>query len=371
MKSASPDILMVIPSLEAGGAESVMARLADAFAMRGHAVALLTLAGHDRPSHFAVSEKAERIALDTLRGTSICGRLSTAIRSIAALHRLIRDRKPKTVLSFMDATSFLTLLAARGTGCRVVVSERLDPRHHRGRILRDGLRRLLYPGAACIVVQTETIRKCLPAALRERIAVIANPVPRVSDPAAPDRPDNLGRFRIIAVGRLHRQKGMDRLIQAFEKLATDFPEWDLVILGQGPEGTTLRRQAADAGLERRVRLLGLVPDAGPELRVAHLFAFPSRFEGFPNALAEAVAHGLPAAAYRGVSGVEELIVDGRNGLLANDDAAFGRALAALMRDANLRKRMGSAGRSLIATRYDSDPFNAWQPILLPDHGSED
>ena len=366
MENASPDILMVIPSLEAGGAESVMVRLADAFAARGHAVALLTLAGNERPCHFAISAKVERIALGTLRGASMHGRLSAMVHSIKALRRTIRDRRPRTVLSFMDMTNFVTLLAARGTGPRIVVSERLDPRFHRWRAARAATRRLLYPGAATIVVQTEAIRDCLPAALRVRSAVIANPVPTVSDPAVPDRPDDQGRFRIAAVGRLHRQKGMDRLIRAFAEIAANFPEWDLVILGRGPEEAALRRQVAAEGLDRRVRFLGLVPDAAPELRAAHLFAFPSRFEGFPNALAEAVAHGLPAVAYRGVSGVEELIADGRNGLLANGDAAFGRALAALMRDADLRVRMGSTGRSLVATRFDSDPFNAWRSILLPD-----
>lgn len=362
-----PSVLMVIPSLAAGGAEAVMAALADAFAVSGWAVALMTLMGGEPPDHPHVSPEVERLRLDRSTMASHAMRLVETPWAAAGIRRILRERRPDVVLSFLDLTNFQVLLAARGLGIPVVVSERMDPQFHRWAALRAWMRNRLYRRAAAIVVQTARIRDALPVPLRERTVVIANPMPAVSEPAAPERPDETGRFRVVAVARLHRQKGLDRLIGAFSSLAADFPAWDLHIFGEGAEEVALRRQATAGGAAGRIAFRGVTRDVWRELRASHLFAFPSRYEGFPNALAEAVAHGLPAVGFRDVSGVGELIVDGENGFLVDPGgtgpASLAGRLAVLMGDGSLRAEMGRRGRALLADRFAVSPFELWHEVV--------
>lgn len=358
---------MVIPSLAAGGAEAVMAALADAFAASGWGVTLMTLTGGEPPDHHHVSSEVERLRLDGSTMASPALRLVKTPWAAADIRRILRERRPDVVLSFLDLTNFQVLLAARGLGIPVVVSERMDPQFHRWAALRAWMRNRLYRRAAAIVVQTARIRDALPVPLRERTVVIGNPMPAASEPAAPERPDETGRFRVVAVARLHRQKGLDRLIGAFSSLAADFPAWDLHIFGEGAEEAALRRQAAAGGAAGRIAFRGVTRDVGRELRASHLFAFPSRYEGFPNALAEAVAHGLPAVGFRDVSGVEDLIVDGENGFLVDPGgagpASLAGRLAVLMGDGSLRAKMGRRGRALLADRFAVPPFERWHEVM--------
>jgi glycosyltransferase involved in cell wall biosynthesis len=184
--------------------------------------------------------------------------------------------------------------------------------------------------------------------------------------AQPCTANSNGRKRIIAVGRCDPQKGFDRLIEAFAFLASDHPNWDLVIVGDGPDRTGLQRRVQQLGLEVRINLIGTVSDVYKELAASHLMAFPSRNEGFPNALAEGLAVGLPAIGYEGVSGVEELIVDGKTGLLVDQKdevAGLARALSTLMTDADLRVRLGNAARSHIDQWVPDRIFVLWDEVL--------
>ena len=111
----------------------------------------------------------------------------------------------------------------------------------------------------------------------------------------------------MAVGRLIRAKGFDLLVQAFARAATARPEWSLTIFGEGPERANLEAQVRDLGLGDRVDLPGRVSDPLEHLACAHAFALSSRYEGFPNALLEAMSCGLPVAAFARVSSLSRSV----------------------------------------------------------------
>ncbi|MDH5493992.1 MAG: glycosyltransferase, partial [Myxococcales bacterium] len=178
------------------------------------------------------------------------------------------------------------------------------------------------------------------------------------------------RFLLLGLGRLMHQKGFDLLVEAFGELAAEHPRWDLRILGEGEERPRLEARLRRLGLEDRSSLPGLVRDVHAELERAHLFAFPSRYEGFPNALGEALATGLPALAFRGVSGVEELVLEGHSGLLADrsgdpirERAALVAALRALMGDSERREAMGAAARASIRRYRPEQIYAEWEDLL--------
>ena len=256
------------------------------------------------------------------------------------------------------------LLAAAGLAVPVVVSERIDPRLDPLRPVWRWLQRGLYARADAIVVQTRRTADLFPPRMQSRIAVIPNAI------ALPDRPVPPGVRRIdrgvvLGVGRLEHQKGFDLLVRAFARATRLQGGWKLVIAGEGSQRATLRTLADSCGVADRVHLIGRQDDIWPTYAAADVFALPSRFEGFPNALLEAMAAGLPAVAADCPTGPREIIRDEHEGLLvpAEDVEALTRALSRLVGDADLRRRRGAAGAAVV-DRYDADAIQQrWNALV--------
>ena len=284
-----------------------------------------------------------------------------------AVRKAIHDARPDAVVAFLDTMNITVLLATRGLGIPVIVSERIDPAAHRHRIgrFKSALRRLTYRWAERVVVQTRRAAAFFTDLPPERLIILPNPVPLAAEAASPESPGADGRFCILGVGRLDRQKGFDLLVAAFARIAGDFPDWDMVVYGEGSERRNLEDQIEAEGLGGRVRLQGVSQTIAEAYAAANLFAFPSRYEGFPNALAEAMAAGLPAVAFDGVSGVEDLAVDGETALLAHheDVAAFADRLAAQMADPSLRVSVGKAARCRVGVFDSGSVFAMWDGLL--------
>jgi glycosyltransferase involved in cell wall biosynthesis len=138
-----------------------------------------------------------------------------------------------------------------------------------------------------------------------------------------------------------------------------------MIFGSGLERTNLETLIRRHGLQQRVFLPGVVKDIYRELADSHLMAFPSAYEGFPNALAEALATGLPAVGREGVSGVEDLIVDGKTGVLVPGDNPdlLAAALARLMDDPRRRRELGQAAIMHVVQWSPRNVLDLWDAAL--------
>ena len=353
----------MIPAMSgAGGAERTMAYLLDHLTNH-HDVTLLTLEASESEAFFPVPSSVRTIGLDKLGGRRL-SRFARVISRPLLVRQEVSACSPDVILSFMDTMNVVALIGCVGLGAPVVVSERNDPALHRVGRAKELLRDSSYALAKIVVVPTERVARYFPSHLSAKLRVVPNPVPQFADCAQPDRPDAKGRLRIIAVGRLEPHKGLASLVTAFAQVSQEHPDWDLLIIGEGRQRAELEALVRLHRLEGRVNLPGVVKDAGREIRAAHLMAFPSRYEGFPNALAEGLALGLPAIGLLGVSGVEELIVSERTGLIVGgtpDD--WSSALSALMRCSATRKRLGQAARSHVQQWAPSKVLPAWEAIL--------
>jgi glycosyltransferase involved in cell wall biosynthesis len=267
----------------------------------------------------------------------------------------------------MDTMNITAILSLLGSGIPLLISERVDPSRHDIGLLKSVLRQVLYPLANCCVVQTKRIEHVLSGLLSPRLTVVPNPIPVATYMADPGTVPSGDRWKIIAVGRLEAQKGFDLLIEAFAKIADRYPDWEVVIFGEGTRRRELQAQIDGKRLEKRILLAGLTPKIEIELSKAHIMAFPSRYEGFPNALAEGLAAGLPAVGFAGVSGVEDLIADGETGLLVQPERGvpcLAQALERLMADSSLRKKLGAeASNRMLAWRPDV-VCQAWEAQLI-------
>jgi glycosyltransferase involved in cell wall biosynthesis len=365
-------LTLLISSLQAGGAERVMSRLANYWAARGREVTLLSFDRADATPFYALDPAINVIGLGLLRTSAgVVDALAATVWRVARVRAAIRRSRPDAVISFLDQVNIVTLLATRGLGVPVIVSERSDPAHCPLNSPWRQLRPRVYRWAKYVVVQTPDSRSYFtdPRIKTAIIPNIVSPAPaRIGDRAAAALAPEADASRshwITAVGRLGPEKGFDLLIAAFAKIAAAHPEWHLKIVGDGGLADTLARQAAGLGLDGRVRFTGRVSDVFAELAASDLFVMSSRFEGFPNALGEAMAAGLPVISFDCPSGPRALIRDGVDGVLVppEDVAALANAMERLIGDAATRATLGARAAEVVE-RFSEDAVMArWEELL--------
>jgi glycosyltransferase involved in cell wall biosynthesis len=330
----------------------------------GRSVTLLTLSGGDA-DFYPLDPRVDRVSLDVLGPSS--GPLSAVVANasrIVRLRRAMLGARPDAVISFGDSTNCLALLAAAGTGLRVIVSERSDPRRLPLGRAWAALRRRLYPRAFAVAVQTERVaswaREFVPG---QRVRVIPNFVRMSEVETRPAAPSN-GSRQVAAVGRLSAEKGFDLLLSAFARCAPRHPQWSLAIAGEGPNRRQLEAQAAESGLANRVRLPGLVREVDAFLARSDLFVLSSRFEGFPNALLEAMALGVAPLAFDCDSGPAEIIRANVDGVLVppEDVDALAHGMDRLMGDEEERSRLGRAAKGVTFRFGLADVMQKWERL---------
>jgi glycosyltransferase involved in cell wall biosynthesis len=356
------DIALVIADLESGGAQRVLVRAAHALRARGWRVAVITLAG---PSgdFFRLPDGVDRIAIGGVAASSnlFVGILRN-LRRVRALRRALVQSRARTALSFVTQTNVLLLLAGRGLGIRLVVSERNDPTLQALPGVWRRLRDWLYPRADAVTANSEGAAESL-ARLIPGIApeLLPNPLPPAADPVDAAKPPRA----ILNVGRLHRQKGQDTLLAAFASLAAEFPALRLILAGEGGERGALLALAERLGVAARVEMPGAVADIDALYRNGCIFALPSRHEGSPNALIEAMSHGLACVACGASLGVRELMTDGIEGMLVpvDDAPALAFALRSLLLSPDLRARLGAAAHAALRARESGSPISVWERVL--------
>jgi glycosyltransferase involved in cell wall biosynthesis len=189
-----------------------------------------------------------------------------------------------------------------------------------------------------------------------RVRVVHNPidiaaVQRLAREPLPNPPT---RPYIVAVGRLEHQKGHDVLLRAYAASGAA-RDLDLIIVGRGTRETDLRRQAADLGLGEQVRFVGFTDNPWAWVSRARLFVLPSRWEGFPSALVETLACGVPALVTACDYGPAEAVEHGRSGWVVppDDAAALGGAMTDLLARPELLAAFAAAGPARAAL-YDID-----------------
>jgi glycosyltransferase involved in cell wall biosynthesis len=416
-----PDVALIVPHMGQGGLQSVTAQLSAGWVASGKRVAVITLFGGDTvhtlhpdvarydlyPSKGATipwpavgplrvrlqSWSLERLPelhaaqrrvrasaqgwIDSLAVDSLVGRAvaipfarrqhprRSARRGVATrasrLARLLEALGRPPAISFATSANVIALLASRAVRSRLVISERNDPARQQAKYPLDDLRRLLYPTADAITANSRGVLAGLAALAPDTpVHFIPNPI------AIPVQPAPCDSSRFLIVGRLSPQKAHDVLLPALARLPDRLAHWTLDVLGDGPLSTSLKEQARDLGIQGRVRWAGHVAPA-EWYQSAGAFVLPSRFEGTPNALLEAMAHGLPAIVADASPGPLELIRPGRDGLVVpvNDVTALTNAMARLADDLPLRRALGDSARERVREFELPGILPQWEALIWP------
>jgi len=342
-------ILLFTHSMAGGGAERTVATLANHWADRGWDVTVATLApqGED---FYDLRAGVRRIALGLAGDSSspLAAALHNA-RRIRALRRVLAQLRPEVALAMMSTPNVLLALASEGMSWLVRVgSERCYPPHAPLDWPWSRARSVMYGRLDAVVALTDECRRWIATHTSARtVPVIPNavvyPLPCVAPWIVPNKVIGPGRRVLLAVGRLDPVKNLAGLLAVFARLADRHPQWDLVILGEGPERSALQVARAALGLEGRVVMPGIAGNVAQWHARCDLYVLASHSEGFPNALAEALCHGMPVVSVDCDTGPRDIIRHGIDGLLVAPGSpdALEAALGALMENSALRRQFAA------------------------------
>ncbi|MBI3098095.1 MAG: glycosyltransferase [Planctomycetes bacterium] len=354
-------ILHLITELEVGGAETAMALLASGSRGRGHEVEVASLRG---PGPIGERLARERIPVHTIgmRGARDAG-------AIARVRRLLRERRPDILHTHLFHATLVGRLASRGplaragpgNGPRVVSTIQVCERERRWHPLLDGLTQSLSDGVVCVSGAVRDWAVRCAGIPRGKCRVIPNPVSippgaaRLAGGAVASTRRALGvpdgvRL-VLTLGRLHRQKGIDILIQAIPDVRRRLPDVFFAIAGDGPEREPLSRLAERWRVADAVRWLGWRADAADLLASADLFCLPSRWEGLPLSILEAFALGVPVVA-TAADGSAELLRGGETGWPALPEDPIGLAESIVESLTRPEESAARAGRALDLVRRE-------------------
>lgn len=354
-------LTLVISSLNSGGAERVLSELANHW-IETHKVSIVTLSPSNSKPFYPLHKDVNVIHLNqtNTRPTSLFTRLANIVKRVFLLRSTLKTLSPDLVISFVDIMNITTLLASLGLKIPIIISERIDPSHHPLPWIYKWLRLKTYPLSQKLIVQTLSAASYFPDHFKHFLTVIPNPV-KSQLKTAPFREH--AKF-LISIGRLTSQKDHKTLILAFSNLIKIHKDLTLTIYGEGEERRNLEMLIEDLKLANKVFLRGTTKNISSVLMKSDLFIFPSRYEGFPNALCEAMAMGLPVIASN-CSGNKDIIREGIDGRLfpVGNVEVLTQVILEVLQDTAQRKKLSHNAKTVIQRFNASHIFSLWDNIL--------
>ena len=336
-------VMFVIHSMRGGGSERQMSYLANDVANRTK-TSLVTLDKINN-DNYPLDSRIERIGLNL---TTDCGGffrgMLANLRRIRALKNQIIDWMPDVVVSFCDTTNILTLIACPSK-IPVLISERNDPRRQRLSRPWEFLRNKYYPKCKTCVAQTDEVGNYL---ISKRLIAISRMVVVPSAISIPEKDwISIADMRKLAhpktlvfLGRLSHQKRVDRILHAWAKLTSHHETWQLRIVGDGELRASLQALATELGIEKSVIWSLWSDDAWQYLCSANAFCLVSDYEGYPQAMLEAMGARLPVAVFDCGPAIRHAIADGVNGLVIASEDQIAIVLDRILSNDSLRNTLG-------------------------------
>lgn len=372
---------------DSGGLAKVNVAFANEMVRRGHTVTTIYSDDHAGDFFYPLDERVIAYNLHHFRGQTSLFPISYKVRReilrafsqkrgravndeftkkhlLPHIQTILTETQPEIIIAFQPASA-KSFLCDLKTHIPVITMSHGDPEDYFHTYPTAELPALAH-SAVCQVL-LPGFAEHLRNHLRDtRIEAIGNVVPQYAQQA--DLAREKETYKIVFVGRMVRNhKRPHLLIEAFSKIAAEFQNWTLELWGAEDSKSyqkEMQRIIASAGLEDRISFCGTTAEIPRVLQDSDLCVAPSAYEGFSLAHTEAMSMGLPLIGYRSCVSVAELIDDGVNGLLAADGAeALAEKMAVLMRDRDLRVRMGHAARESMRVYAPEVIWARWEDLM--------
>lgn len=311
MEKEQLHVAMLIGALGRGGTERVLVNLSEYLVGRGIRVTVITQ--YQKENEYPLNPQVKRIISDITEKECSKSRMVNFKRRFGKLRNIWKQERPDVILSFIGKNNMMAVLTSRFLKIPVAVAVRGEPTmEYYNRWMRFAAKNL-FKLADGVILQTKQCFDFFPGAVQKKAVILKNPV-------------NLSFFRnryegerektIVAVGRVDANKNHEMLIRAFVDIAEAYPEYKLMIYGEGELKEKLKELVGKLGMQERIYLPGVVSNVPDVIYKASVFVLPSNTEGVPNTLIEAMISGLTVIATDcPCGGPADLIKDGVNGLL--------------------------------------------------------
>jgi glycosyltransferase involved in cell wall biosynthesis len=348
----------VINAIRGGGAERVLAALSEVFLKKGHQVKIISFEAIS--DQYPMNPSIQRIKLSKqVLPTAKASNLWNLYK-----YYKVKTNRPDVVISFLSLNNLISILVCKYLGIPVIVSEHHNHLHvDNPKWLTKFTWKRIYRYANWVTVLTKYDEpffkkyKC-------NVYVMPNPC---SFPIS-EEVERPREKTVIAIGKLNRyhHKGFDNLIEIMSKVLPEKKDWHLKIVGDGENGLKyLKELVKNKGIEDQVEFAGFRKDVKSLLEKSSIFILPSRYEGLPMVLLEAMSQGTTCIAYDCITGPSEIIDNRQNGLLiANQDKQqMSEGLYELMTDSSLRLKLSRNGLTSL-DRFDIETiYTKWAELL--------
>ena len=355
-------IVFYISSLNKGGAERVISNLANYFSDNKKNEVYLIL---EQPTiKYNINSNIHLIVLENSnKKYNFITKKFRYIGYISKLKKIFKKIKPDVIIPFLALPAFMALIS-KNKGSKVIVGVRNDPKTEYTTYLKQKMMKKLYPKADGFVFQTKEAQDYFKYIINCKQTIIYN---AVSDDFV-DYKSNIKKRKkeIVSVGRLHEQKNYPFLIESFTEISKKYPDYKLVIYGDGPEKEKLKDFTVNNKIDDKIVFAGNVDDVKQKISSASLYIMSSNFEGMPNSLIEAMVLGLPVISTDcPCGGPRELINNNRNGILVgvNNKKELIEAMDKLLSNKDLADKFGKEARKIIKKVDPNIIYNQWQDFI--------
>lgn len=360
-------IAFYIGSLGKGGAERVMRNLAEYFYEQGYEVFMVTKLIEE--NEYALNPAIPRIVADITKEEETGKRLGNLVARVKKLRSIWEEIQPDVIVSFIKKNNLMALASANPLKIPVIVSVRSAPaRELSGRGVKQ-LTFLMFRKAAGIVLQTTQAKEFFPKSLQKKSIILQNSINRdfieYLDSHAYDE-ENGDNHRVITVGRIDDNKNQKMLAKAFINVAEANSDWTLHFYGDGEGADKVKSIANDSKVSDRIFFHGVVDDVPEQMSKADIFVLPSKVEGMPNALIEAMAMGKACISTDcPCGGPADIMENNVSGILipVDDIKALEDSLSRLMADEKLRKELGHEASKLRVRLAPDQINNQWKEYI--------
>ena len=323
-------------------------------------VSLLTLNSQENDA-FKLGKEIRRFSLQLNKHSeSTINAINNNYQRIYKLRRFFKENKFNTVVSFLTSTNILTIISTLGLESKIIICERNDPYRQKIKIYWRVLRFLFFGLCDKLICNSSKSSKFFSnRGLKKKVRVIPNFI-YLNKKSSKCSKKNF----FLAIGRLHRQKDFDLLIDSFSIFLKSISKYDLIILGEGPERDYLQKKINSLGLEKKVILPGH-QNPHQYFKNCSLYISCSRYEGVSNATLEAMHYKIPIIVTQSQEGMHDYLKDNFSALFSpNNSMSLANKIKLLINDNDLSRKISKNAFSKINLIDNNKIKNMWYSELL-------